>query len=113
MTAPNTLPAWSVSGKLCWLAPSHRMEAVYFTQAKREGGPGEEADTSWGSQVLGQGLLAAFPQPSPAQGKGPARAGAEKLAWPFPIPALACSSRVWQQPPATEAEHMCPQRLPS
>lgn len=34
MTAPNTLPAWCLSGKLCWLGPSHRMEAVAFIQAR-------------------------------------------------------------------------------
>lgn len=34
MTAPNTLPAWCLSGKLCWLGPSHRMEAAAFIHAR-------------------------------------------------------------------------------
>lgn len=105
MTAPNTLLACSVSGKVRWLAPSHRIEAVYFTQARRlPGGMGRghqerRLTPPGGSQVLGQGLLAAFPQPSPRGGSLQDQHEQGQRSWhghfqylPLPVPAGLGSS---------------------
>lgn len=95
MTAPNTclpVPVWE--SVLAWTF-SQNGSCVFHTGNKDawgygERGSGEGTDTFQGSQALGQGLLAAFPQPSLWEGSLQNQHGQRQRSWYSHLQHLPC-----------------------